>query len=243
VPADQRAGDRLDPNENRRQAAEERAQTVGDATGYLVGVERFGDEPADAGEHLGFPLAPGRLGMQARVVERDRRLVHEGLGQADLVGAEDAAGAAERRERAEDPLAGDERQRQDRAVLEALERGACLGSQRDAGIGQRVGVDTGMPSRTARPTAAVPRGSVRFQSVPTPVLASSTKSPVSRLIRYRVAIWQPRRRPTLSTMRWPTSSGSSDCETSRPTSARTSASRRRLSISDSRLALPIATAA
>src|SRR6266403_1663602 len=54
---------------------------------------------------------------------------------------------------------------------------------------------------------------------------------------------EPRSRHTHSTMRCPTSSGSRDCETSRPTSARTSASRRRPSVSARRCAFPIAMAA
>src|SRR5262249_51039523 len=153
-----------------------------DPPGDLVGVERLGNQPADARQDLGLPLPARRLRVKPRVVERDRGLVYERLSEPDLVRGIDATRAPERREGAEDPLAGDERQREDRAMLEALERGAGLGARVMRGSVTASGVHTGRPSRSARPTAPVPRGSVRFQS-PTPVLASSTKSPVSRLIR------------------------------------------------------------
>ena len=197
-----------------------------------------GDQPSDSREDLGFPLPASRLGVEPRVVERDRGLVDERLGEPDLVRSEDSTRAPERREGSEGAVAGDERERQDRAMLEALERRVGLGREGDPRIGQHVGGRDRAPSRTARPTAAVPRGSVLFQSTPTPALASSTKSPVSRLIRYSVAMAEPRSGPMLSTMRCPTSSGSREREMSRPTSARISASRRRLSISRRRVRVP-----
>ncbi len=111
VPADERAADRVDAREDRGEAAEERAQAVGDPPGDLFGVERFRDEPPHAGQDLGLPLPARRLGVEPRVVERDRRLVHERLGEPD----------------------------QDGAVVEVFQGGPRLGGERDAGVREGVG--------------------------------------------------------------------------------------------------------
>ncbi len=91
--AEERAADRLDADERRREPPEQRPQAVGDPSRNLVGVQRLGDQPPDSREDLGFPLAASRLGVEPRVVERDRGLVDERLGEPDLVRSEDSTRA------------------------------------------------------------------------------------------------------------------------------------------------------
>ena len=85
---------------------------------------------------MAHPLV--RLLVQARIVQRQRGLVREGLGDANLFLVEDALLPIDHGERSDHHVLDHERHGEDGPVWLPLEARAQAGEQRDAGIRQHV---------------------------------------------------------------------------------------------------------
>ena len=89
---------------------------LGDARGHRIDLETLGQRAGQPCEL--FRLAPSllRLAVEPRVLERQGRLVGERLRQPRVLGIEHASGAIGHRQRAEQPVAHDQRRAEQRAV-------------------------------------------------------------------------------------------------------------------------------
>ena len=102
------------------------------------GIEGGGDGAHQPGQGLGLDPAPLGVRVEPRVLERYRRLVREGLGQAHVVLGEDPAAHVHQAERADHLLLHDERHREDGADLRVLEERAHVGGEAQPRVGEDV---------------------------------------------------------------------------------------------------------
>ena len=115
----------------------------GHATQHRVEVERGIDGPGQLGEQLGLAPAPLGLRVEPRVVQGDRRVVGQRLGQPHLVRREDSPEPVAGREGADDPPLDPQRHRQHRPIRRLLDPLARARRRVDLGIVQHVGAGDG----------------------------------------------------------------------------------------------------
>ena len=111
---------------------------LGHALEHGVDVERLVDRARQHGQHLGLATALLGLLVQACIVERERRLIGQGLQALGVGRGEAAGGGIGQRQRAENLALDLQRRRQERADARALEPLAQLVGQRHVGILEKV---------------------------------------------------------------------------------------------------------
>jgi hypothetical protein len=99
--------------DHRAVAAAELLRGLGDPAEYGGELGRGPDRAGQVGQHLRFTPAPLLLREEPGVLEGDRGLVGEGLGQLHRARVEDGAGRAAHREHADEPVLGEQGDRQD----------------------------------------------------------------------------------------------------------------------------------
>ena len=129
---------RVQAADDRGLRAEQPPEALRGAPRHLLRVERLGEQAPDVAEHLGFPSPPGRLGVQAGVLEGHRGLVGEGLGEPDLVRLERARGLVAHDQRPDDDVVDEQREREHGPVARALDAAARLRRERDPRVGEDV---------------------------------------------------------------------------------------------------------
>ena len=125
--------------DHRQVAADQLLGAVGDPAQHRIEVERRGDRLRDAGEHLGLPAPALALLVQPRVLERERGLMRERLHELDLPDRKRPDVVAIGDERAEHPLADEERDGQHGPVALGLDGGARRLGEIERRIVQQVG--------------------------------------------------------------------------------------------------------
>ena len=102
----------LQEPQHRGAGAEQRQDALDRPAHHVAHVEALGQRLGQSRELLGFVTAAHRLGVESRVLERQRGLVGERLQQPGLRLGEDPAGAVRDRQRADGPALGAHRHRQ-----------------------------------------------------------------------------------------------------------------------------------
>ena len=111
------------------------------------GIERGGDGAHQPGQRLGLDPAPLGVRVEPRVLERHRRLVREGLGEAHVVLGEDPAARIHQAERTDHLLLHGERHRQDGPDRRVLDERAHVGGELQPRVGEDVVGDDRPPLR------------------------------------------------------------------------------------------------
>ena len=125
--------------DHRQVASDQLLGAVRDPSQDRVDVERRGDRLRDAGEHLRLPPPALTLLVQARVLQRERRLVSERLHELDLPVRERADVVAIRDEGAEHPVADEERHGHHGPIALGLDGGARRRREVERRIVQQIG--------------------------------------------------------------------------------------------------------
>ena len=128
--------------------AQQPQDALGDPLAHGRQVERLADEPGDAGQLLGLLPAADDLRVAARVLERERGLVGEGLEQRHVVVAEDAPGGRRDGQDAGDALLHAQRHGQQCAGVGIAQRAAATPHRSDRRQGEQIGICSGRPEST-----------------------------------------------------------------------------------------------
>ena len=131
----------LQQSHHRRLCAEQRQHALDGALGHVGDLERLAQRPRQPRQFFGLGTTLRRLRVQARVGQRERRLIGERLRQP-LVGlAEDAAALAADRQHADHDVVDDERHRDRRVMPEGGDPRPQLVGLLDVGVREHVGGD------------------------------------------------------------------------------------------------------
>ena len=115
------------------------ARSLGDAHQNDVELQRRTDRARHLRQHLGLAAASLGVGVEARILQRERGLVGEGLGARDFLGRKAPARRVADDQRPERAARHDERHREHRPVCALRELGARLGRVGEARVGDHVG--------------------------------------------------------------------------------------------------------